>query len=47
MATEINHILMPPDLFDWVNKNTCNIDFIYISLEEVTEHCQKKKKQFE
>ena len=43
MATEINHILMPLDLFDWVNKNTCNIDFIYISLEEVTEHCQKKK----
>ena len=26
MATEINHILMPLDLFDWVSKNTCNID---------------------
>ena len=43
MATEKNHILMPLDLdlFDWASKNICNIDFIYISAEEITEHCQK------
>ena len=45
MATEKNHILTPLDLFDWASKNICNIDFIYISSEEITEHCQKK--QFE
>ena len=42
MATEKNHILMPLDLFDWASKNICNIDFIYISAEEITEHCQKQ-----
>ena len=41
MATEKNQILMPLDLFDWASKNVCNIDFIYISAEEITEHCQK------
>ena len=41
MATEKNHILTPLDLFDWASKNICNIDFIYISSEEITEHCQK------
>ena len=39
MATEKNHILMSLDLFDWASKNICNIDFIYISAEEITEHC--------
>ena len=42
MATEKNHILMPLDLFDLSSKNICNIDLIYISAEEITEHCQKK-----
>ena len=28
---------------DWANKNICNIDFIYTSAEEITEHCKKKK----
>ena len=32
---------MPLDLFDKTSKNICNIDFIYISAEEITEHCQK------
>ena len=32
---------MPLDLFDWASKNICNIDFIYISTEETTEHCRK------
>ena len=41
MATEKKYILMPLDLFDWASKNICNIDFIYISAEEITEHCQK------
>ena len=41
MATEKNQILMPLDLFDWASKNICNINFIYISAEEITEHCQK------
>ena len=41
MATEKNHILKPLDLFDWASKNIFNIDFIYITKEEVTEHCQK------
>ena len=41
IATEKNHILMPPDLFDWASKNICNIDFIYIRREETIEHCQK------
>ena len=41
MATEKNHIFMPVDLFDWASKNICNIDFIYINAEEITEHCQK------
>ena len=43
MATEENHILMPLDLFDWASKNIRNIDFIYISAEEITEHLQFKK----
>ena len=41
MATEKNHILMSLDLFDWASKYICNIDFIYISAEEITEHCPK------
>ena len=41
MAAGKNHILMLLDLFDWASKNICNIDFIYISAEEITEHCQK------
>ena len=41
MATEKKYILTPLDLFDWASKNICNIDFIYISAEEITEHCQK------
>ena len=41
MATEKNHILTPLDLFDWASKNICNIDFIYISAEEINEHCQQ------
>ena len=41
MATEKNHIPMPLDLFDWASTNICNIDFIYISAAEITEHCQK------
>ena len=41
MATEKNNILTPTDLFDWASKNICNIDFIYLSAEEITEHCQK------
>ena len=41
MATEKNHILTPLDQFDWESKNICNIDFIYISAEEIIEHCQK------
>ena len=41
MATEKNHILTPLDLFHWTSKNICNIDFIYIRAEEITEHCQK------
>ena len=41
IATEKNHILTPVDLFDWASKNICNIDFIYISAEVITEHCQK------
>ena len=40
MATE-KKSLMPLDLFDKTSKNICNIDFIYISVEEITEHCQK------
>ena len=40
MATEKNHIPIPLDLFDWASTNICNIDFIYISAEEITEHCQ-------
>ena len=47
MATEKKYILTPLDLFDWASKNICNIDFIYISAEEITEHCKKKQKQFE
>ena len=41
MAIEKNHILTPLDPFDWASKNICNINFIYISAEEITEHCQK------
>ena len=41
MANEKNHILTPLNLFDWASKNICNIDFIYISAEEITKHCQK------
>ena len=41
MATKKNHILTPLDLFDWTSKNISNIDFSYISAEEITEHCQK------
>ena len=41
MGTEKNHILMPLSLFDEACKNICNIDFIYISAEEITEHCQR------
>ena len=39
MGTEKNHILLPLSLFDEACKNICNIDFIYISAEEITEHC--------
>ena len=42
MATGKKHILTPLHLFDWASKNSCNIDFIYISAGEITEHCQKK-----
>ena len=31
---------MPLDLLNWASKNMCDIDFIYISAEEITEHCQ-------
>ena len=41
MATEKNPIPTPLDLPDWASKNICNIDFIYINAEEITEHCQK------
>ena len=41
MATEKNYILMPLYLFDWACNNLSNIDLIYISAEEITEHCQK------
>ena len=41
MVIEKHHILTPLDLFDWASKNKCNIDFIYISAEEMTDHCQK------
>ena len=41
MANEKNHILTPLNLFDWASKNIYNIDFIYISAEEITKHCQK------
>ena len=41
MATEKNHILTSIDLFDWASRNICNTDFVYISAEEITEHCQK------
>ena len=41
MATEKNHVLTPLDLFDLASKNICSIGFIYISAEEITEHCQK------
>ena len=41
MPTEKNHILTLLNLFHWASKNICNIDFIYISAEEITEHCQK------
>ena len=41
MTTEKNHILTSIDLFDWASRNICNIDFVYISAEEITEHCQK------
>ena len=41
MATEKNSILTPLDLFDWASQNISHIDFIYISAEEKTEHCQK------
>ena len=45
MATEKNHMLTLLGLFDQAKKNICNIDFIYISAEKITKHCQKK--QFE
>ena len=41
MVTEKKHILIPLDLFDWASKNICNIGFISISAEEITEHCQQ------
>ena len=41
ITIEKNLILTSLDLIDWASKNKCNIDFIYISAEEITEHCQK------